>query len=220
MWNGKFAVRCVFGLLILIGLGNPVANAQSTFGSVRGTTLDATGSAVPGVQVVLHSSDENTEVSVNSGDQGDFLFENVKAGHYTIKAVKEGFANAIVNGIEVAARQNLRIDVKLSVATQVQTVEVSAAIETINTENATLTDSKLTSDITQLPLNSRAVSTSPLAALAISPEVVKDSQGNFSVGGATAAQTGFSVDGISTASVRFNGPNSDTYPSQESIAEM
>ena len=90
----------------------------------------------------------------------------------------------------------------------------------VNTENATLTDSKLNSDITQLPLNSRAVSTSPLAALAVSPDVVKDRQGNIAVGGATAAQTGFSVDGISTASVRANGALQDAYPSQEGIAEM
>jgi hypothetical protein len=40
------------------------------------------------------------------------------------------------------------------------------------------------------------------------------------VGGATAAQTGFSVDGISTANVRFNGALQDAYPSMENIAEM
>jgi hypothetical protein len=64
------------------------------------------------------------------------------------------------------------------------------------------------------------VSSSPLAALAVSPEVTRDSQGNIAVGGATAAQTGFSVDGISTSSVRFNGALADAYPSMENIAEM
>ena len=123
---------------------------------------------------------------------------------------------------KLAARQNLRIDVKLSDRHAGANAGGKRAppSKLVNTENATLTDSKLTSDIIQLPLNSRAVSTSPLAALAISPDVVKDSQGNISVGGSTAAQTGFSVDGISTASVRFNGALPDTYPSQERIAEM
>ena len=91
---------------------------------------------------------------------------------------------------------------------------------TVNTENATLADSKLNSEITDLPLNSRAVSSSPLAALALSPDVVKDSQGNIAVGGATSLQVGFSVDGISTASVRSNGALQDAYPSQEGIQEM
>jgi hypothetical protein len=63
------------------------------------------------------------------------------------------------------------------------------------------------------------VSSSPLAALAVSP-VTTDSQGNIAVGGATSSQTGFSVDGISTANVRFNGALQDAYPSLENIAEM
>ena len=54
----------------------------------------------------------------------------------------------------------------------------------------------------------------------MSPSVTKDSQGNIAVGGATSAQTGFSVDGISTANVRFNGALQDAYPSLEGIAEM
>jgi hypothetical protein len=214
------SVIAVSALIALLIAPAGILKAQSTFGSVRGTTLDQTGAAVPGVEITLHNVDENTEVMATADDQGGFLFENVKAGHYTLQAVKEGFANAVVNQIELLIRQNLRIDIKLSVAAQLQSVEVSAALETVNTENATLADSKLSSDITQLPLNSRAVSTSPLAALALSPDVVKDSQGNISVGGATAAQTGFSVDGISTASVRANGALQDAYPSQEGIGEM
>jgi hypothetical protein len=59
-----------------------------------------------------------------------------------------------------------------------------------------------------------------LAALATSASVTKDSQGNIAVGGATAAQVGFSVDGISTANVRFNGSLQDAYPSLEGIGEM
>jgi len=134
--------------------------------------------------------------------------------------VKDGFAKAVVNQVELAARQNLRVDINMAVASQAQTLEVTAAALTVNTENATLSDSKETSDITQLPINSRAVSSSPLAALAVSPAVTKDSQGNYAVGGATASQTGFSVDGISTANVRFNGSLQDAYPSMENIAEM
>jgi hypothetical protein len=220
MWNEKFALSFVFGLLILTRLGNSVVHAQSTFGSVRGTTQDPTGAIIPGAQVTLHSVDENADAMATSDDQGNFAFENVKPGHYRLVAAKEGFSQAIINNVELAARQSLRLDLKFALATQNQTVEVSASAELVNTENATLTDSKLNSDITQLPMNSRAVSSSPLAALAVSPDVVKDTQGNISVGGATSAQVGFSVDGISTANVRQNGSLQDAYPSSEGISEM
>jgi hypothetical protein len=193
---------------------------QSTFGSIRGTTLDQTGMYIPQAQVILHSVDENTDFTVSSDDQGNFAFENIKPGHFSVAATKEGFAKAIVDNVELVARQDLRLDVKLAVATQSQVVEVSAAAALVNTENATLSDSKLNSDITQLPLNSRAVSSSPLAALAVSPDVVKDTQGNIAVAGASSAQTGFSVDGISTANVLKNGALQDAYPSSEGIQEM
>ena len=195
-------------------------DAQSTFGSVRGSTTDASGAVISQAAVALHSVDENTDVSTLSDDSGNFAFENLKPGHYTISASKEGFARAVVNQVELVARQNLRVDVTLAVAAQAQTVEVNASAVAVNTENATLSDSKDNDDITQLPINSRAVSSSPLAALAVSPSVTKDSQGNIAVGGATASQTGFSVDGISTSNVRFNGALQDAYPSMENIAEM
>lgn len=218
--GGLLVLNAVFGLLTLAGLGVAGARAQSTFGTIRGTTLDQTNSFIPDAQVTLHNADENTDSTIDSDDHGNFLFENLKPGHYSLFATKDGFAKAIVDKVELAARQDLRVDVKLALASQNQVVEVSEAAELVNTENATLTDSKLTSDISQLPLNSRAVSSSPLAALAVSPDVVKDTQGNIAVAGATSAQTGFSVDGISTANVLKNGALQDAYPSSEGIREM
>jgi hypothetical protein len=220
MRYGIISRSVVFGLFILMGFGADVAHAQSTFGTIRGTTLDQSGSSIPQAHVSLHSVDENSDFEAISDDHGNFAFENVKPGHYSLVATKEGFAKAIIERVELAARQDLRLDVKLALASQSQVVEVSGAAELVNTENATLTDSKLNSDITQLPLNSRAVSTSPLAALAVSPDVVKDTQGNIAVGGASSAMVGYSVDGISTANVRQNGALQDSYPSAEGIAEM
>ena len=72
--------------------------------------------------------------------------------------------------------------------------------------------------MTQLPLNNRATTTSPLGALGLSPNVQQDSQGNIALGGASSAMVNFSVDGISTANVRQNGALQDAYPSQEGIS--
>jgi hypothetical protein len=41
----------------------------------------------------------------------------------------------------------------------------------VNTENGTIGDQKVTAQIVQLPLNFRAISTSPLAAMSTSAEV-------------------------------------------------
>jgi hypothetical protein len=164
--------------------------------------------------------DENTDVLTSTDDGGNFLFANIKPGNYRLSGAKEGFANAVVDKVELTARQDIRLDLKFALAATSQLAVVTAEAVAVNTENATLSDSKNNLDITQLPINSRSVSSSPLAALATSASVTTDSQGNIAVGGATASQTGFSVDGISTSSVRFNGSLQDAYPSMENIAEM
>ena len=194
------------------------AHGQSTFGSVRGTVQDLTGAAIPGTQLVLHSLDENTDRSFTTDSSGSFLFENVKAGKYSLKAHHEGFADTVTSGIAVEARQDLRLSATLKIAEQTTTVEVSAGADQINTENGTISDSKTNIEMTQLPLNNRATTTSPLGALGLSPNVQTDSSGNIALGGASSSMINFSVDGISTANVRQNGALQDAYPSQEGLA--
>jgi hypothetical protein len=127
--NLRSVVRTIAAVgVFAASLVTPVGvNAQSTFGSVRGTTVDASGAAIPIVTITLHSVDENTNASVLSDDAGNFVFENLKPGRYSITAAKEGFARAVVNQVELVARQNLRVDVSLNVAAQAQSVEVNAS---------------------------------------------------------------------------------------------
>lgn len=207
-------------LLVLLAATTWNAQAQSTFGTILGTVQDISGAVIPGALITAHSLDENAELTTTSGSGGEFVFENLKAGRYKVTVRKEGFTDSVVSSLTLEARQQLRLPVTLSVTAGITTVEVSADMALMNTENATISDTISNVDISQLPINSRAVSSSPLAALAVSPQVTRDSQGNVSVGGATAAQTGFSVDGISTANIRYNGALQDTYPSLESIDEM
>jgi len=206
-------------LFVSFVLGAPFgAVGQSTFGSVRGTVEDATGAAIPGTELVLHSVDEDTDRALTTDSSGSFLFENVKAGRYSLKAHHEGFADTVTSGIVVEPRQDLRLSATLNVAAEATTVEVSAAADQMNTENGTISDSKTNIEMTQLPLNNRATTTSPLGALGLSPNVQTDSSGNIALGGASSSMINFSVDGISTANVRQNGALQDAYPSQEGIA--
>ncbi len=214
------SVLQVVGALAMFVLCAATAFGQSTFGSIRGTVQDTTGAAVQDAIVTVHSLDENEERTTTSGSSGEFVIENLKAGHYKVAVHKDGFTDSVVSLATLEARQELRLPVTLSVTAGSTTVEVSADAALMNTENGTLNHTLSNLDIVQLPLNSRSVSSSPLAALAASPEVTRDSQGNIAVGGATSSQTGFSVDGISTANIRFNGALQDTYPSLESIDEM
>ncbi|MGB8833045.1 MAG: carboxypeptidase-like regulatory domain-containing protein, partial [Candidatus Sulfotelmatobacter sp.] len=194
--------------------------AQSTFGSVVGVVHDTTQAVVPDASVKLRSLEDNSLRSVTSDQNGSFEFVNLKPGNYSLSADAPGFAEFQVPSAELTTRQTLRIDVTLGVKSQSQSVDVSDTVAVINTENAEISDSKDNQQLTQLPLNNRATTTSPLAALSLSPNVQQDSSGNIALGGASSAMVNFSVDGISTANVRQNGALQDAYPSEEGISAM
>lgn len=208
-----------YALIALLFL--PAAGfAQSTFGDIRGTVRDPTNLPIPQAVVTLHYVDENTDRETMSDSAGGFLFENLKPGNYSLSADKPGFAKSSTVTIELTARQSARADLSLSVGQVQQTISVQSAADQINTENSEVGDTRGNQQIVEMPLNFRAQTTSPLAALNLSPNVVTDSQGNIAVGGATFAMTGFSVDGISTADVVHNGSLINAYPSSEGLQEL
>ncbi len=207
-------------LLVSLAMGGPAALAQSTFGSIRGTVSDASGAVVPGASVLLHSLDENVDRELKSNDAGEFTAENLKAGHYRVVVHASGFSDTAIASAALEARQTLRLPIVLEIASQAQTVEVTAAPTQIDTDDGTLTDSKNNLQITQLPLNNRATTTSPLGSLSLSANVQQDSSGNIALNGASSSMVNFSVDGISTSNVRSNGALQDAYPSQEGISAV
>src|SRR4029077_16103515 len=181
---------------------------------------DSSQSFIAGASIQIRSLEDNSVHSTTADADGSFEFVNLKPGKYALSAQAAGFAEFQVASAELNARQTLRIDVSMTLETQVQRVEVSDTVAVINTENGIIGDSKGSSDITQLPMNFRAVSTSPLAALQSSPNVQQDSQGNIALGGATANMVGYSVDGISTANIFLSAAGANPYPSSEGIAEL
>jgi Carboxypeptidase regulatory-like domain len=192
----KFAVAAI---CVLTSLGTAVG--QSTFGSIVGVVHDKTEAVVPGATVQVKDLADNSTRSTTSDQNGSFEFANLKPSRYEVSVSAEGFADFRIPTAELTARQALRVDVTLNIKSQTQTIEVADTVAVVNTENATIADSKDSAQIGQLPMNFRAVTTSPLAALATSANVQQDGQGNIALAGATANMVSYSVDGISTANI-------------------
>ena len=147
MANGQTRVlsaRCAFFayLLLPVLLLPLIGYAQSTFADIRGTTRDPSALALPQSLVTLHNLDDNTTRTAVSDDNASFLFENLKPGNYTLVAAKEGFATSPTTSVEFVARQSARVDLALSLAQVQQNIKVEAAAEQINTENATVGDTR------------------------------------------------------------------------------
>lgn len=210
--------RALCTLLIGLSCSTFSASAQSTFGSLRGAASDSTGAAIPGASATLRSIDQNTVYTATGDSNGNFIFENLKPGHYKLIVTHDGFAPTTMNDITLDARQDLRLNATLGVSTTGESVDVTTGPDQINTEDAAIADSHNNAMITELPLNNRASTTSPLGALTLSASVQQDSSGYIALGGASSSMVNFSVDGVSTVNVRQNGALQDAYPSQEGIA--
>jgi len=208
-------------LLMVVLLAAPWSAGQSTFGGIVGVVRDPSQGAVAGAHVKLTNLDEHAERETSADANGSFEFTNLKPGRYELLVSAPGFADYKVTSLQLDARQNLRLDLLLKLASSTQTVEVSSeAGPVIDTENSTISDSKNFQQITNLPVNYRGATTSPLAMLATVPGAQQDANGNVSVGGGLPSQVQYSVDGASTVNVRQNGALGNMNPSSELISEF
>jgi hypothetical protein len=113
----------------------------------------------------------------------------LKAGRYELAVHANGFADYMISFFQLDARQSLRLEVALKLASSTQSIEGSGETGPgINTENGTIGDSKDFQQITSLPVNYRGATTSPLAMLATVPGAQRDANGNDSVGGGLPSQ--------------------------------
>jgi hypothetical protein len=202
------------------GLAASPALAQSTFATLTGTVTDSSNAVLPGVTVtVTNARTQSVRVVVTDG-AGNYLLPNLDAGEYTIVASLVAFADQ-TRQIELLARQTVRVNLQMPIAGTKEQVEVVGSSAIIETERATIDNSKSGDDINRLALNFRATtSTSPLVVATLAPGVQQDSGGRISVAGNMPYMTSFSVDGVSVQNTRGGGPMRDLFPSVESIEEF
>jgi hypothetical protein len=132
-----------------------------------------------------------------------------------------GFKDMVLRDVRLDARQVVRADVKLTMGSAQEKVTVEANAELVNTETQVISTNVTSTEVLGLPANYRgAGSTSPYKLLAFLPGVTGDESGGISVQGTGTNQAEYSVDGISTTNIRFAGPQTEMFPSAESISEM
>lgn len=195
--------------------------AQSIQGAILGSVKDANGAVVPGAQVTLTNVDEGTVRSTMTNSAGDYQFLDAKASHYTVEIVAQDFQKWVTSGVELTARQQLRIDASLAVGSIQQTVTVSGDnASAIETETPKISAVYTADDLLDLPTNFRASSsgTSAISAIGSMPGV-QTHQGGFSLQGSLPYQTEVTVDGISIMNIASGGILQAT-PTADDISEM
>jgi len=108
----------------------------SVFGSVRGIVHDPQHRPVENAMVMLRSKSSDRSTTANTDASGQFVFNGVALGEYTVTVVAPSFNQAAEN-VRVTSGSQPVLHFSLSVATNKETIQVSGAPETIPTDTAT-----------------------------------------------------------------------------------
>lgn len=164
--------------------------AQVT-GSLSGTVLDAAGLPTPNAKVTLVSEATGARREVESGTEGNFVFNAVPPGFYTLTAEYAGFRKYERKKIELTASDNfsagqIRLEVG-AVADSITVVEQGASVQIASGERSGVITS---SEVENLTVINRDFA----VLVSLMPGVV-DNPGSESQGFAGGSSANFNVQG-------------------------
>src|SRR6266850_5581589 len=215
--------RLIVCVIVCVTLSTGISPGQSTFGTILGTVRDSSGALMPGCVITAANIGTSLRRSSVADESGSYTLPNLEPGSYKMTIEAQGFQVAEYT-IQLLARQTIRIDGQMTIATQSQTVSVMAeAAPVITTEVSNIAETKTGRELLDLPvaIGSRALgSTSPISTLTTQVGVQVDNAGALSVAGSKPSMLSVSIDGISTMNVRTNAPAAELFPSFGTIAEI
>jgi hypothetical protein len=109
----KTAFRYLLVIPLALAGGLPARAQPVALAELHGVTRDAQGSPVADVTVIARNLHELTDRTVLSGADGAFRVAELQPGRYRLTAEKDG-AGAAETRVELAADQNLSVDVTLT----------------------------------------------------------------------------------------------------------
>ena len=139
-----------FALLIV---SPALGRAQQTTGDVVGTISDPSGAAITGAHVTIENVGTH-ELRTGSTQAGSYAFTFLQPGQYTVHVDAQGFKIADIPPFSLTAGDRRRIDVKMQVGQQNETVQVSAS-SMLNTDTSTITQTIPERSIEDIPTNGR-----------------------------------------------------------------
>lgn len=209
--------------------------AQETTGTVLGTVTDPSGAPVPNADVRAINLGTNIERATKTDDAGAYSLPFLPAGDYTVAIAASGFQQQKIERFTLQVQQAARFDVKMTIGSLTETVQINANAAILQTENAAVGTVIDSAKIVELPLNGRNF----IQLAQLIPGVQAGTPGSITVrrgrgsvgqsdpsGGATAASANgmrdtadrFLLDGIET--MDYDAVTYSFSPSVDSLAEF
>jgi len=153
-WLSRGAVVLATALFFLLTLNVRPAHAQTVTGNITGTVTDASGAVVAGATVTARNVRTGVESQATTNASGVYFIHFLPIGQYELTVKQRGFTSQTLPVFSLEIDQTAKFDVKLTVGSETQTVNVNAATAPIlNTENPTLSGTFTANTIQNFPLN-------------------------------------------------------------------
>src|SRR5688572_33451760 len=94
----------IFALVFLLASGS--ALAQSTTATISGVAKDDSGAVLPGVTIVVRSTDTGSTRELVTDDQGRYNATQLAPGNYEVEGSLAGFQTAVRSGLTLTIGQN------------------------------------------------------------------------------------------------------------------
>ena len=162
-----------WGVLVFVLVS--AARAQVASASLSGSVLDPSSAAVSGAAITITQAATGLLRRTVSDAHGDYIFDQLPPGGYTLSAGKPGFRDYQATGVVLEVNQKARHEIHLTVGPAQDRVTVTADVSPVQTEDATVGYRLDNSKIAGLPLASRNV----VSLVTLGPGAIPRQLGGF-----------------------------------------
>lgn len=225
-----FSLLACFAALLLCA---SIARAQSAgTGAIAGTVTDPSGGAVASATVTLTNLGTNQTRTATTGAAGDYKFELLSPGNYSLKFSATGFKTSEVASVTVNVTETATVNQALEVGAVTQQVTVESTAQVLQTESSTLGTTVTGNQITALPMANGnyteilSLSAGTNVGVDNATSVGKGTQ-DISANGVDPGSNNFQMDGVAVNNIANSGSANDgtiytgiPIPSTDAIAEF
>jgi hypothetical protein len=148
----------VGALALFLLAGNPLfGQNQQIAATLSGSVTDPTGLTVTGAKVTLTSPQNGIVRTYSTQNSGLYTFTLLPASVYILEVNAVGFKKYRQQEITLEAGQTSEQNVRLTVGSASESVEVSAQAPLLNVDNANIASDVSARQVVELPLNLRSV---------------------------------------------------------------
>jgi hypothetical protein len=144
-----------FRAALLLSVFTASLNAQADGSSLSGTVTDRSGSVVVGTKVVLVAPENGLRRETVTSNSGTYQIPSLSSGIYQVTFSKDGFQSKEFRSVELEVGQPRTLDTSLAIGSVAESVEVTAAAETLNRASAEVGGLIEAEQIRALPVSGR-----------------------------------------------------------------